>query len=71
MAGLLDLLPSEYGYVVLVVVFSFVVVTWMGFKVGAARKKYDVKVGIVCGTIEHMAYCVIAWRKEMKHMVMH
>ena len=44
MAGIVDILPSEYGYVLLVLIFSFVVVSWMGVKVGAARKKYDVQV---------------------------
>ncbi|XP_038059709.1 microsomal glutathione S-transferase 3-like [Patiria miniata] len=43
MADLIALLPSEYGYVILVVLFSWAVVQWMGFKVGSARKKYDVK----------------------------
>ncbi|XP_075550429.1 glutathione S-transferase 3, mitochondrial-like isoform X2 [Dermacentor variabilis] len=35
--------PSEYGYVVLVGVGSTLVNTWLSFRVGMARKKYDVK----------------------------
>lgn len=43
MAVTLKLQP-EYGYVMLVFVLSIFQLTWMAFKVGAARKKYDVKV---------------------------
>jgi glutathione S-transferase len=43
MATLVELLPDEYGYVVLVATFSWFVVNWMAFRVGAARKKYGVK----------------------------
>ncbi|XP_071801125.1 glutathione S-transferase 3, mitochondrial-like [Asterias amurensis] len=43
MAAITEILPQEYGYVVLAVLFSWVVVSWMGFKVGGARKKYGVK----------------------------
>ncbi|XP_022094852.1 microsomal glutathione S-transferase 3-like [Acanthaster planci] len=43
MADLFDILPSEYGYVVLVVLFSWVVVQWMAVRVSSARKKYKVE----------------------------
>ena len=46
MAAITEILPQEYGYVVLAVLFSWVVVNWMGFKVGGARKKYGVKVSM-------------------------
>ncbi|KAK1314568.1 hypothetical protein QJS10_CPA06g02058 [Acorus calamus] len=35
-------LPSEYGYVVLVLVFYYILNMWMAFQVGKARKKYKV-----------------------------
>ncbi|XP_010675204.2 uncharacterized protein LOC104891240 [Beta vulgaris subsp. vulgaris] len=35
-------LTKEYGYVVLVLVLYCIFNLWMGFKVGAARKKYKV-----------------------------
>ncbi|XP_048769191.1 microsomal glutathione S-transferase 3-like [Ostrea edulis] len=35
-------LSGDFGYVVLVMIFSVFVLMWMGFKVGAARKKYEV-----------------------------
>lgn len=39
-------LSGDFGYVVLVMIFSVFVLMWMGFKVGAARKKYEVHVSI-------------------------
>lgn len=39
-------LSGDFGYVVLVMIFSVFVLMWMGFKVGAARKKYEVPVSI-------------------------
>ncbi|KAL6507680.1 hypothetical protein OROGR_023875 [Orobanche gracilis] len=41
MAGV-DLLPREYGYVVLVLVIYSFLNLWMSFQVGGARKKYGV-----------------------------
>ncbi|KAH7937474.1 hypothetical protein HPB49_012646 [Dermacentor silvarum] len=35
--------PREYGYVVLVGVGSTLVNAWLSFRVGRARRKYDVK----------------------------
>ncbi|KAK1264169.1 hypothetical protein QJS04_geneDACA021222 [Acorus gramineus] len=35
-------LPSEYGYVVLVLVFYYILNMWMTLQVGKARKKYKV-----------------------------
>lgn len=43
-------LSGDFGYVVLVMIFSVFMLMWMGFKVGGARKKYEVpvsKIGIV------------------------
>ncbi|KAL3624847.1 hypothetical protein CASFOL_031515 [Castilleja foliolosa] len=37
-----ELLPMEYGYVVLVLVFYCCLNTWMSIQVGGARKKYNV-----------------------------
>lgn len=43
-------LSGDFGYVVLVMIFSVFMLMWMGFKVGGARKKYEVpvsKIGLV------------------------
>lgn len=36
------MVPSEYGYVVLVIVLYSILNIWMAFQVGKARKKYKV-----------------------------
>ncbi|KAH7850140.1 hypothetical protein Vadar_028447 [Vaccinium darrowii] len=41
MAGV-ELLPKEYGYVVLTLILYCFLNFWMGFQVGKARKKYEV-----------------------------
>ncbi|CAN4083703.1 unnamed protein product [Withania somnifera] len=41
MAGV-ELLPKEYGYVILTLVFYCFLNFWMSFQVGKARKKYKV-----------------------------
>ncbi|KAJ7989008.1 hypothetical protein DPEC_G00315090 [Dallia pectoralis] len=40
---ILELLPSSYGYVILTYLYSWVMLTYLGIRVGGARKKYDVK----------------------------
>ncbi|ESO95374.1 hypothetical protein LOTGIDRAFT_232059 [Lottia gigantea] len=40
---IIEFLPNEYGYVILVGCLSVAVNMWMAFKVGAARKKYGVE----------------------------
>ena len=39
-----DLMPEQYGYVLLGIIANMCVNIWMGFKVGGARKKFGVKV---------------------------
>ena len=36
----------EFGFVVFVIIASMFMIQWLGFRVGMARKKYDVKVSI-------------------------
>ena len=40
------IISEHYGYVVFVVVATWVLLNWMAMQVMKARKKYDVKVGI-------------------------
>ena len=39
-------LSGEYGYVVLVFVATIFLLQWLGIRVGIARKKYEVPVGV-------------------------
>lgn len=41
---ILELLPSSFGYVILTYLYSWIMLCYLGIKVGGARKKYDVKV---------------------------
>ena len=40
-------IPSDYGYVILVLVATWILLNWMGMQVMKARKKYDVQVHFV------------------------
>ncbi|XP_017319286.1 microsomal glutathione S-transferase 3b [Ictalurus punctatus] len=40
---ILDILPANFGYVILTYFYSWVMLTYLGVNVGRARKKYDVK----------------------------
>lgn len=37
-------IQPDYGLVIFVILASIFMVQWLGFRVGAARKKYEVKV---------------------------
>lgn len=41
---LLKVLPADFGYVVFIYVYSWIMLMYLGVKVGSARKKYNVKV---------------------------
>ncbi|XP_067867452.1 microsomal glutathione S-transferase 3b [Heterodontus francisci] len=38
-----QLMPPQFGYVILVFIYSWVMLAYLGMKVGIARKKYNVK----------------------------
>ncbi|XP_067862684.1 microsomal glutathione S-transferase 3b [Heptranchias perlo] len=38
-----QLIPPHFGYVILVFIYSWVMLAYLGMKVGIARKKYNVK----------------------------
>lgn len=42
--SVLSVLPSDFGYVIFIYLYSWVMLVYLSVKVGAARKKYDVKV---------------------------
>lgn len=51
----LSSLPSSFGYVILTYLYSWIMLTYLGIKVGGARKKYNVKV-IKISTCGHYNY---------------
>lgn len=40
----LTVLPSSFGYVIFTYLYSWIMLAYLAVKVGAGRKKYDVKV---------------------------
>ncbi|XP_076894525.1 uncharacterized protein LOC143546840 [Bidens hawaiensis] len=42
MTGIVDLLPKEYGYIILTLAAYYFLNFYMGFQVGRARKRYNV-----------------------------
>ncbi|XP_075883681.1 microsomal glutathione S-transferase 3b [Nelusetta ayraudi] len=41
--AVLNALPSEFGYVILTYLYSWIMLAYLATKVGSARKKYNVK----------------------------
>jgi len=39
-----NVLPANFGYAIFTYMYSFVMLAYLGLKVGAARKKYKIKV---------------------------
>lgn len=42
--AVLAALPSDFGYVIFTYLYSWIMMAYLAVKVGAARKKYGVKV---------------------------
>jgi len=40
----MDVIPGEFGYVIIVMISSIFLLQWLGYKVVVARKKYEVQV---------------------------
>ncbi|XP_058242426.1 microsomal glutathione S-transferase 3b [Hemibagrus wyckioides] len=55
---ILDLLPANFGYVILTYFYSWVMLTYLGVNVGRARKKYDVKYPTMYSTKDDMFNCI-------------
>ncbi|XP_056151777.1 microsomal glutathione S-transferase 3-like [Lampris incognitus] len=55
---LLEILPSSFGYVILTFLYSWIMLSYLGVKVGAARKKYDVKYPTMYSDKEQVFNCI-------------
>ncbi|KAM9476877.1 microsomal glutathione S-transferase 3b [Clarias gariepinus] len=55
---ILDILPANFGYVILTYFYSWVMLTYLGVNVGRARKKYDVKYPTMYSTKDDMFNCI-------------
>ncbi|XP_069613229.1 glutathione S-transferase 3, mitochondrial-like [Ranitomeya imitator] len=53
-----DLLPHDFGYVILTFVYSYVVIMYLGVKVGRARKKYGIKYPQMYSDKENVFNCI-------------
>ncbi|XP_010877546.1 microsomal glutathione S-transferase 3b [Esox lucius] len=55
---ILELLPSSFGYVILTYLYSWFMLSYLGFKVGGARKKYDVKYPTMYSDTNQVFNCI-------------
>nr|BAJ14113.1 microsomal glutathione S-transferase [Danio rerio] len=51
-------LPANFGYAILVYVYSFVMLMYLGMKVGAARKKFGVKYPTMYSDKDQIFNCI-------------
>ncbi|XP_029973447.1 microsomal glutathione S-transferase 3b [Salarias fasciatus] len=54
----LNLLPSEFGYVILTYLYSWIMLAYLAMKVGGARKKFDVKYPTMYSDKEQVFNCI-------------
>ncbi|KAJ8333126.1 hypothetical protein SKAU_G00420220 [Synaphobranchus kaupii] len=55
---ILDVLPSRFGFVIFTYLYSWIMLMYLGVKVGAARKKYDVKYPTMYSDKEQVFNCI-------------
>ncbi|KAJ3613188.1 hypothetical protein NHX12_019440 [Muraenolepis orangiensis] len=55
---ILQLLPANFAYVIFTYLFSWIMLCYLGFKVGGARKKYDVKYPTMYSDKEQVFNCI-------------
>uniref|UniRef100_A0A3Q3JLP3 Glutathione S-transferase 3, mitochondrial n=1 Tax=Monopterus albus TaxID=43700 RepID=A0A3Q3JLP3_MONAL len=56
--NVLTVLPSNFGYVIFTYLYSWIMLMYLGIKVGAARKKYDVKYPTMYSDKEQVFNCI-------------
>ncbi|XP_019733847.1 microsomal glutathione S-transferase 3b [Hippocampus comes] len=55
---ILTVLPSDFGYVIFIYLYSWIMLAYLAVKVGAARKKYGVKYPTMYSDKEHVFNCI-------------
>ncbi|XP_073428466.1 glutathione S-transferase 3, mitochondrial-like [Dendrobates tinctorius] len=53
-----DILPHDFGYVILTFIYSYVVLMYLGINVGRARKKYGIKYPQMYSDKENVFNCI-------------
>ncbi|XP_048860668.1 microsomal glutathione S-transferase 3b isoform X2 [Brienomyrus brachyistius] len=53
-----DVLPERFGFVIFTFVYSLAMLMYLAVKVGAARKKYDIKYPTMYSEKEQMFNCI-------------
>ena len=53
-----EFMVKEHGYVILAAIGAFILHMWLSFKVGAARKKYNVKYPAMYSDKEQTFNCI-------------
>ncbi|KAI1895098.1 hypothetical protein AGOR_G00102800 [Albula goreensis] len=55
---IIDVLPPRFGFAIFTYLYSWIMLTYLGVKVGAARKKYDVKYPTMYSDKEQVFNCI-------------
>ncbi|XP_030626649.1 microsomal glutathione S-transferase 3b [Chanos chanos] len=55
---ILEILPPNFGFVILTYLYSWVMLTYLGVNVGSARKKYNVKYPTMYSDKEPVFNCI-------------
>ncbi|XP_062851839.1 microsomal glutathione S-transferase 3b [Trichomycterus rosablanca] len=55
---IIDILPANFGYAIFTYLYSWVMLTYLGVKVGGARKKYNVKYPTMYSTKDDVFNCI-------------
>ncbi|KAG1950521.1 microsomal glutathione S-transferase 3b [Pimephales promelas] len=53
-----NVLPANFGYAIFTYIYSFVMLSYLGLKVGAARKKYKIKYPSMYSDNEPVFNCI-------------
>ncbi|XP_040280402.1 microsomal glutathione S-transferase 3-like [Bufo bufo] len=57
-SSIAEILPQHFGYVILTFIYSYVLLMYLGIKVGKARKKYGIKYPQMYSDKENVFNCI-------------